>query len=747
MSIPARCVILLTGLFALCPVGESSGLVLVDQGRSRHAIVLPSAAPETVRATADTLRAYLERISGARLPMLPAASRAAAPAVRIRVGAGSDPDTDVAALGPDGFRIRTEGADLVFTSATDDGFRHAVYTFLEQWLGCRRYSVEVQVVPRRPTIELPRIDETQVPPLTFRMQNLRDRAYTQWHKLDTNEGFGLFVHTFEELVPPWRYFDEHPEYFSLLNGNRTPQGQLCLTNPDVLRIVIEELRRRMAENPETDFWSVSQNDTYAPCECEACRAIDEAEGGHSGSILAFVNRVAAEFPDKTISTLAYQYSRSAPRTLRPLPNVNIMLCSIECDRSRPLTAHPGSASFVQDVHDWGALTNNIFLWDYVIQFRNLVSPFPNLRVLQPNLQFFTESGITAVFEQGLPVQRGEFAELRMYLISKLLWNPEADMEAILDDFLSGFYGEAAPWIRTYIDAMHDALEESGEELSIYGYPLASADGYLAPRRLAAYEEMWRQAEAAVAHRPEVLARVRTAHLPVQFARLEQAKVAGGGAGGCFDRHPDGGLRVRPGVRELLEVFVAGCRAAHIPRLWEHGISPDEYEAATRRFLSESVRPHLALGAQPLLNAPASPKYHDGLAAALTDGCRGWGDYRFHWLGFEGEDLGATIDLGEVVSVSSIETNCLQDIGSWVFLPLEVRFLISADGEEFRPVGTARSAVPATEPAIVVEPFAARFEPVSARFVRVEAVSRRTCPAWHKGSGGPAWIFLDEIAVR
>lgn len=744
---PVRIAALLFPLMLACASGAPGGLVLVLDGQSGYTIALAPDASIEARAAADTLGSYLERVCGARLPVVTGSMPPGAPAVRVRIGEGSDPGTDIAALGTDGFRIRTEGADLVFTSATDDGFRHAVYTFLEQWLDCRRYSVDVLVVPRNPTIELPPIDETQVPRFTFRMQDLRDAAYTQWHKLDTNEGFGLFVHTFDDLVPPDRYFDEHPEYFSLLNGHRTPQGQLCLTNPEVLRIVVEQLRWRMQEKPEADFWSVSQNDTYAPCECDACRAIDEREGGHSGSILAFVNQVAARFPDKTISTLAYQYSRSAPRTLRPLSNVNIMLCSIECDRSRPLDEHPGSASFVQDVRDWGRLTNNIFLWDYVIQFRNLVSPFPNLRVLQPNLRFFADNGITAVFEQGLPVQHGEFAELRMYLLSKLLWNPDADVDAILDDFLDGFYGEAAEPIRAYIDALHGALEESGEGLSIYGYPLANANGYLAPERLEAYEELWGRAEAAVADRPAVLRRVKSAHLPVQYARLEQAKVAADGPRGCFERTADGGLRVRPEIEALLEIFVDGCRAAGIPRLWEHGISPDEYEAATLRFLRGSARPHRALGRLPRLDAPASPKYHDGQAAALTDGCLGWGDYRFHWLGFEGGDLGATIDLGAEAPLTSITTHCLQDIGSWVFLPLEVRFAVSRDGRDFQTVGVARSAVPATESRIVVEPFAVEFESLAARYVRVEAVSRRTCPAWHKGSGGPAWIFLDEIVVR
>ena len=159
----------------------------------------------------------------------------------------------------------------------------------------------------------------------------------------------------------------------------------------------------------------------------------------------FVNKVAAEFPDKIISTLAYQYTRSAPKNIKPASNVNIMFCSIECNRSRSLATDSLSASFRKDAEDWCALTDNIFMWDYVVQFRNMVSPFPNLRVLQPNIQYFRDKGMKMMFQQGTGGNNSEFYELRQYLIAKLLWNPDADVDALMDDFLQGYYGDGI-WI-------------------------------------------------------------------------------------------------------------------------------------------------------------------------------------------------------------------------------------------------------------------------------------------------------------
>ena len=125
----------------------------------------------------------------------------------------------------------------------------------------------------------------------------------------------------------------------MVKGKRIPT-QLCLTNPDVLKIAIRSLRKMVAHNPEAKYWSVSQNDNRDYCTCVQCKAIDDREGSPSGSIISFVNQVADQFPDKMISTLAYEYGRRAPKTLIPRDNVNIMLCSIEINRDKPIRGTP-----------------------------------------------------------------------------------------------------------------------------------------------------------------------------------------------------------------------------------------------------------------------------------------------------------------------------------------------------------------------------------------------------------------------
>ncbi|HTY36035.1 MAG TPA: DUF4838 domain-containing protein, partial [Bacteroidota bacterium] len=307
---------------------SKNGFLVTLKGKSVSSIVLAKDATGADQQAATELQKYIRRISGATLQI--AASARARGARAIRIGSAGHADgfpatVDWENLDDDGFSITTSGHSLFIAGGRRRGTLYAVYTLLESYLGCRKYSPTVEVIPRRPTIDLPTINTTQVPRLKFRDAFSYDPGYMAWHKLDNHDSlFGLYVHTFDRLVPPEKYFSDHPEYFSILNRKRRDDAQLCLKNADLGPIVINKLREYMAGDSAKQYWSVSQNDTFGPCECDSCRLVDSIEGSHAGSLLRFINRIAAEFPNKTISTLAYQYSRSAPKLVRPAPNVNIM---------------------------------------------------------------------------------------------------------------------------------------------------------------------------------------------------------------------------------------------------------------------------------------------------------------------------------------------------------------------------------------------------------------------------------------
>ena len=516
---------------------------LANQGRSDYRILIGEDASKSEHYAAEQLQSTLAAVCGVTIPIETASAQGADGAEQVgkAIVVGEQPSlralgVDLASheLGPDGFLIKTVGDALVIAGGRQRGTMYGVFTFLEDTVGCRWYTPQATFIPQRATLDIPPIDTVQRPQLECRETLWNAPMDGDWaarrklngHFIDLKEHHGgqikwaRFVHTFNALVPPEKYFETHPEYYSLVNGQRTAyQAQLCLTNPDVLRITIEQVKQWLREDPAANVVSVSQNDWYSPCECENCKAIDEREGSHSGRVLHFVNQVAeaieAEFPHVAICTLAYQYTRKPPKHIRPRDNVIIRLCSIECCFSHPQEECERNQAFVEDIKAWSQISNRIYIWDYITEFGHYISPFPNLYVLQPNIRFFLSYGVKGLFEQG-PGTTSELAELRAYLVSKLLWNPDIDVDAVIDDFLQGYYGAAsAPYLRRYIDLVNRKAFEGDYHFHIWT-PLKRR--FFTPELLDEATDLLQQAEAH-AEDETFRHRIQLAQLPIDYVKI------------------------------------------------------------------------------------------------------------------------------------------------------------------------------------------------------------------------------------
>ncbi len=429
--------------------------------------------------------------------------------------------------GASGFCYRIYDKDIEIEAGSEQAMVYAVYDWLERIAGCRYYSRSYEYIPFDANLTVCFEEYHFSPVLEYREILYRDYSdpdFAEKHKMTPSskrdENWGFWCHSFYTLCPPEEYFDEHPEYFALYEGKRVGENaQLCLSNPDVFEIVLKNLKKHMAEKPDAKYWSVSQNDNAAYCQCEKCREMNERDGSPIGSVLNFVNRIAEHFPDKVISTLAYWYTRKAPAVTRPGDNVHIMLCNIEANRGLPIETDEKSAGSRQELLDWKEICQNVFLWDYCIQFRNLVSPFPNLRVLGPNIRFFVENNVRSLFSQCNREIGGEFHELRGYLLAKLMWDPYINEREVMIDFLNGYYKQAGPLILQYIDLIHDEMEKAGGELNIFGGPLDAKDTYLREELFRRYESLFEEAIAAAEGDRDTQFRVKTAALPVYYAGI------------------------------------------------------------------------------------------------------------------------------------------------------------------------------------------------------------------------------------
>ncbi len=167
-----------------------------------------------------------------------------------------------------------------------------------------------------------------------------------------------------------------------------------------------------------------------------------------------------------------------------------------------------------------------------------------------------------------------------------------------------------------------------------------------------------------------------------------------------------------------------------------------------KSLAPKLTKHAGLKKPICLTEPPDPRYRGAGAVALSDGLLGSTDYRSsRWLGYQGKDLEAVIDLGSPTDVKEVGANFLQSTGVGIFLPKRVEFAVSDDGKEFRTVATVKPKISPREPEPLTDTLSAASLKARSRYVRVRATSLRRIPAWHHAGGKGAWLFADEIMVR
>jgi hypothetical protein len=565
-------------------------------------MIAKDASPTEIYA-AEEFQSHFAQASSIHLPIVSQPDPAASGRRHIFIGSSSAMragkvgfSTDE--FGEEDFRIIVRNDNIAIAGAPQEGARgtlYGVYTFLEDYVGVRFLTVDHTHVPAIGTWRVVGpLDRFYHPPLRFRWSyygetnrnpafaaRIRVNTVTTDAKLGGKTGLNLINHSFYHYLSSQKYGKEHPEYFALVDGERKLEmggggPELCLTNPDVLRIVTDTILDALKKHPGMENVSVSQNDNDKYCRCTDCAAIDEREGTPMGSLLTFVNAVADEvakrYPDTMVGTLSYWYSRKPPKTIRPRPNVQIQLCSIECCVLHPINDPKckKNAQFCQDLANWGKICNNISIWNYNTNFSNYLLPCPNLRVIEPNIRYFVANNAMGIFMQAAGNALGaELSDLRNYVMANLLWDPTKSSRKLIDEFLDLHYGGGAEPIRRFINLTHENALASGLHPNCFGkakdYAINEAT---AQAGLDAFAEAMKLAENNT-----VRARVEKASICTYRAAIEPIWYIKDKS----SADPALARRMRPLVKRFLEL----CKKYGVTNVSEHSKIEAESERLKR----------------------------------------------------------------------------------------------------------------------------------------------------------------------
>lgn len=542
-TINAICLIL-----GLVISGCSSEEKLVSDGKSDYQIFVSQDAAPPEQLAAKELQLYLEKISGVQLPVT---HEPKTDAPMIYVGFKEAPETLIQNLSPDTFIneeyiIRSDGKQLLIAGGGSRGTLYGVIGYLTDHLGVRWYTREVVKVPTQKNISLTRTEDHQQPHFEYREAWYREAYDAEWalhNRLnpsirpipDSMGGSYIsypFAHTFDNLVPLAKYYKSHPEYFSLINGKRSDKlSQLCLTNPEVVSIATAQVFKWIEDHPEADIFSVDQNDGEGNCECDKCTAIDKAEGSPAGSLLHFINQIADTvgkvYPDVRLQTFAYAYTEIPPKTIKPADNVTIRLCHYNYCSAHSMENCDNHKPFRERFEQWSKISKRISVWDYFTDFSQYLMPFPNFETVKNDIKWYAGRNVKGIFAQGNNVPDnggGEFSELRAWVFAQLMWNPEQNAQALIDEFIENVYGAAAPQIKAYIQLMHDQVKTDSLHFSIWSQP--TEVNYLGVKSIRQADSIFVLAARTVADDETLSKRVESAYLPVLYTKLYFYSIGG-----------------------------------------------------------------------------------------------------------------------------------------------------------------------------------------------------------------------------
>ena len=453
--------------------------VLAQNGATRYRVHVGTDADLITLNSARELALYLGKVTGAEfLPLSHDKNLLAAPLLIVgrdnALARALCRDVDFAALGADGFIIRSYGAHILIAGNTSGGTMYGVNWFLDHRAGVKWLAPDYEHIPRRAALALPAQNETQTPRFTFRQilgHEGQDKKFAARNLLNGNShgAYGIIAPPeIDHFDASWQRPGMTASFNALLPSAKYSQhhsgGQLAMMSESAREAAANEIRARLDKEGANygDYWFGFMDNDWGWDMDPASRAFAKDHGDAPSAprfdmAVDVLNRVRKTHPRARIAANAYHWSFTPPTGMTLPADLLIYPMTIHVDYSTPLNAGR-NAQLGRDLEGWNAVSKNILLWDHVVNFHGYIQPTPNLYPIAESIRWLaTLPNIHGYFAEAAWNTRGsEFASLRTWLMARLLWDPSADYRAAVAEYCEAYFGAAAAPMLAYINYMHEA---------------------------------------------------------------------------------------------------------------------------------------------------------------------------------------------------------------------------------------------------------------------------------------------------
>ncbi|MEO5761109.1 MAG: DUF4838 domain-containing protein [Vicinamibacteria bacterium] len=503
--------------------------VIVQDGRPSASIIVPKDAPVEVIRAATELQTYVQRTSGAQLPIRTEGTTgpervdirlAVAPGV---VKAGGEAARQI--VHQDGYAIKSGGREITIMGGSPRGTLYGVYDFIERALGVRWFMPTAlgEDVLSAKTIPVPELNIVKNPAFDsvsgFMWAGGPGAEEWELHmraKVGKSVSFG---HNWYNIYPFTKEsFAKDPEMFALVAGKRGYSTQLCTSNPKVIQVSVDAARRNFKANPEAPLFSISPNDGNGWCECDRCKAIDAMYGVTDGTVadrfVHYANEVFKELektnPGKQVGIYAYAEHTAPPQKAKPRPGYVTALTHMPWEfchvHAIDDPSCPANRKWLEYLKSWSVLTKHLGVYEYYGHFFAF-TPWPIVHSIRRDIPLFQRTGVDRFISE--TQQNWANQGINFYVAAKLVDDPSLNVDALLDEYFTRFYGQASVPMRRYFDLWESAMQNTSAAGDL-GYAWISM---FTPALIAKADTLLKEAEALALKDSE---KIRTR---IAFARL------------------------------------------------------------------------------------------------------------------------------------------------------------------------------------------------------------------------------------
>lgn len=703
--------------------GKSAEAIVFDQQSTKPVLLLPAKPTKIEIKASDLFQEVYKKVTGESIQVIPE-TQAEQPYPHI-ISLGNTLLFRKAGLQPikhsESFGISNSKNVTCIYGSADVGLLYAVTGFFTKYAACMYADSAELITPNRKQILVPSArQQIEKPAFVYREAYFRqavDYNYCLWNRTHKLEDFwGCWGHNLHRLIQDASGSAAGPSScYAMHNGQRNPD-QYCFSSPELYQLLVKGIQHKMTQLPDARYFAILPNDNLVVCSCESCQAAGNTSKDAAPALANLITKLATRFPDLVFMMSSYGCTRSAPKQKMPT-NSGVIVSTIDYPKGIPLQKSTQAEQFRTLISSWKQKTNHVFIWDYVVQYSNYFDLFPVLKSFQEDLKWYQTLGVTGVFAHGSEERYSVFDEVKSFVISALLWNPNQNLDSLRYAVLENTYPDNFEAVNEYYALAEKVAYESAKPLDIYGNIAHASVSYMNTQKLDLFlYDIGEQLKSAKGTLKARLSRLQTA---LYFDKLECIRWSGISESGYAAVQQNGTWVLHPSVQPILDEFTAMLSASALSVFQERGMDLNNYLRNWKEYIVSYPYKNLWFSKPVKILSVSDEDFVKRAPVMLTDGALGFEEYTMHWLLQSTEDLVLEMKIPEGLSNPNLHVSLLNDPRHGILFPesIQVSSVGQTEGVQLRIPGI-------WEDEVTKHDFVLHLPPVVKGTIQIRLVRRR-----------------------